>query len=169
MKLTRYWYTNTFFFAVIALTFLSCDNSKVTNWSDVSNTGFVSHVVDGDTYDILIDGKELRIRMDGIDAPERGQDFYKKSKEYLGQICKDRKIRVEISKKDRWGRFIAKSYNEENQELGHLMVQEGFAWHFKKYSDDSTLARLETEAFQNKRGLWSLESPTPPWEHRKKK
>lgn len=169
MKLTRYQCTFTLFFAVIVLTILSCDNSNVTNRSDTFNIGFVSHVVDGDTYDILIEGKELRIRMDGIDAPEKGQDFYKKSKEYLGQICKDRKIRVEISKKDRWGRYIAKSYNEENQELGHLLVQEGLAWHFKKYSDDSTLARLEMEAFQNKRGIWSLEAPTPPWEHRKNK
>jgi len=59
-----------------------------------SPTGRVFKIVDGDTYDILINGKQLRIRMDGIDAPERGQPYSKISKEYLGRLCDGETIRL---------------------------------------------------------------------------
>ena len=153
-------------FIFVFLVLLSCDSPK-NRASFLS--GRVTHIVDGDTYDVLLDGEQVRIRMEGIDAPERGQDYYKKSKEYLGELCMWQEVRVEGTKKDRWGRLIAKTYNQSNQELGELMIMAGMAWHFKEYSDDITLSKLETEAREAGLGLWSIDNPTPPWEKRKKR
>jgi endonuclease YncB( thermonuclease family) len=125
--------------------------------------------VDGDTYDIMLDGQKTRIRMDGIDAPERGMDYYKQAKNYLGELCENNEIRVEITDTDRYGRSIAKSYLPDGRELGHEMVKAGMAWHYKKYSNDATLDQLEQEARNAAIGLWSLSNPEAPWDHRKKR
>lgn len=153
-------------FCLFILVILSCNSHERKS---ASQTGQVTHIVDGDTYDVLLDGQQVRIRMDGIDAPERGQDYYKISKEYLGELCMEQEVRVVGTKKDGWGRLIAKTYNQSNQELGELMVKAGMAWHFKKYSEDATLSALEIEAREARLGLWSIDNPTPPWEKRKRK
>jgi endonuclease YncB( thermonuclease family) len=155
--------------------FFSCssDNnngaSARVDFSGQSREGYVVKIVDGDTYDVIRNGVQTRVRMDGIDAPERGMDYYKVSKDYLGSLCMNKKIRLQISKKDRYGRLIAKTYLPDGREAGQEMVRAGMAWHFKKYSSDATLARLEREARSARRGLWSVSNPTPPWEYRKRK
>jgi micrococcal nuclease len=152
----------------LVLNFLSCDLLP-SQESHSGQTGLVTHIVDGDTYDIMLDGQKTRIRMDGIDAPERGMDYYKQAKNYLGELCENNEIRVEITDTDRYGRSIAKSYLPDGRELGHEMVKAGMAWHYKKYSDDATLSQLEQEAKNAGIGLWSLSNPEAPWEHRKKR
>jgi micrococcal nuclease len=127
----------------------------------------VVKIVDGDTYDILINGIQTRIRMDGIDAPERGQPYYKASKEYLGRLCEGQMIRLEVKSKDRFGRTVAKSLISGNRELGAEMIRAGMAWHFRKYSDDMRLARLEAEARKARKGLWADPNPVAPWDYRK--
>jgi len=129
----------------------------------------VIKIVDGDTYDILINGKQLRIRMDGIDAPERGQPYSKISKEYLGRLCDGETIRLEIKSKDRFGRTVAKSWVSGNRELGAEMIRAGMAWHFKKYSDDLRLGKLEQQARRERVGLWADPKPIAPWDYRKMK
>jgi len=132
----------------------------------INSTSNIVKVIDGDTYDILIDKVQTRIRMEGIDAPERGMDFYKKSKEYLGQLCIGQQIKLVGEKKDQYGRLIAKSYLPDGRELGEEMVKADMAWHFKKYSNDMTLNDLEIEVRNQRIGLWSIPNPEPPWEHR---
>jgi micrococcal nuclease len=135
-----------------------------------SNTSSnIVKIIDGDTYDVLIEGVKTRIRMEGIDAPERGMDFYKKSKEYLSELCNGQQVKVVGDEKDRYGRLIAKTYLEDGREVGEEMVRAGMAWHFKKYSSDKTLNDLEIIARDQRVGLWSMPEPIPPWEHRKHK
>lgn len=134
-----------------------------------NRSGRVVKIVDGDTYDILINGEQLRIRMDGIDAPERGQPYSKISKEYLGRLCDGETIRLEIKSKDRFGRTVAKSWVSGNRELGAEMIRAGMAWHFKKYSDDIRLGVLEQQARREHVGLWSDPNPIAPWDYRKMK
>lgn len=129
----------------------------------------VTHIVDGDTYDIMLSGQKTRIRMEGIDAPERGMDYYKQAKNYLGELCANKEIRVEVTDTDKYGRSIAKSYLPDGRELGQEMVKAGMAWHYKKYSKDEVLAQLEQEARNAGIGLWSIGNPEAPWEHRKRK
>jgi len=129
----------------------------------------VVRIVDGDTYDILINGIQTRIRMDGIDAPERGQPYYQVSKEYLGRLCEGQTVRLQVKSRDRFGRTVAKSWISGNRELGAEMIRAGMAWHFTKYSDDAGLARLESEARRARKGLWADPRPVAPWDYRKMK
>lgn len=148
--------------------FSSCDVSgEIT--SDSSLSGNVVKIIDGDTYDIVLNGKQTRIRMYGIDAPERGMDYYRVAKEYLGELCMDQAIRLEVINTDRYGRMVAKSFLPDGRELGAEMIRAGLAWHFKRYSDDELLATLENNAREQKVGLWSVNNPTPPWKYRKRK
>jgi endonuclease YncB( thermonuclease family) len=147
---------------------ISCDLLP-NQESNAGQTGLVIHIVDGDTYDIMLSGQKIRIRMDGIDAPERGMDYYKQAKNYLGELCENKEIRVEVTDTDKYGRSIAKSYLPDGRELGQEMVRAGMAWHYKKYSDDAKLSQLEQEAKSAGIGLWSISNPEAPWERRKKR
>lgn len=152
-----------------SLLMLSCyANNKTVVPTELN--GKVIKIVDGDTYDILFeDHTTKRIRMEGIDAPEKGMPFYKVAKDYLGKLCFGTEVRIEQTNKDRYGRTVAKTFLEDNRELGLLMIEAGFAWHFKKYSSDQQLANAEMEARNKRIGLWIDEMPIAPWEWRKLK
>ena len=153
--------------SILSCIFLSCDVSSQHESNNLS--GNVVKIIDGDTYDIIVDGKQTRIRMFGIDAPERGMDYYKVSKQYLGELCMNQGIHLEIVNTDRYGRIVAKSFLADGRELGAEMIRAGMAWHFKRYSDDEVLATLETTARENQVGLWSISNPIPPWDYRARK
>lgn len=126
-----------------------------------------TRISDGDSFEGR--GKEgtFRIRLYGIDAPEMGQDFSRKSKEGLGELCRSGPLKVVVINKDKYGRLVCNVYNNKGQFINEVMVAEGLAWHFKKYSSDRVLDSLESDARGNKKGLWILENPLPPWEYRK--
>ncbi len=129
--------------------------------------GEVITIIDGDTYDLLTEEKQIiRIRMEGIDAPERGMAFYRVAKNYLGELCMGKTIRIIKVDTDRYGRVLAWSYLPNGHELGHEMIRAGMAWHFKKYNSDEDLAKLEIEARAARIGLWRDVNPVAPWEHR---
>src|SRR5690606_26045669 len=107
--------------------------------------------------------KTVRVRMAGIDAPEKGMPFYKKSKLYLSDLCFGKQLRLEVLKIDRYGRFIAFSYLDSTLELSHEMIKSGMAWHFKEYNNDQDLADLENQAREARVGLWIDSLPMAPW------
>lgn len=130
-------------------------------------SGKVIGILDGDTYDLLINGNQtVRIRMEGIDAPERGMPFYKKAKKYLSDLAFGKNVRLEIHNTDRYGRKIAFSYLPDGRELSHEMIKAGMAWHFTKYNHDAGLAKLESEAKASHLGLWIDKHPMAPWLNR---
>ncbi len=150
--------------------FASCTSNSVksTDSTDLKEiTGKVIKIVDGDTYDLLTADKQtLRIRMEGIDAPEKGMPFYKVSKNYLGSLCFQKEVTIKVIEKDGHDRLVADTYLDE-KELGQEMIKAGLAWHFKKYSSDEILAQMEILARNNKVGLWIDPRPIGPWEIRK--
>lgn len=160
----------TFIFFNISCTSSSSEKEAMeANFTSQLPNNTVVKIVDGDTYDIILNGIQTRIRMQGIDTPERGMDYYKVAKEYLGKLCLNKKVRVVGTEKDRYGRLLAKSYLPDGREIGEEMIRAGMAWHFTKYSKDPKLARLEREARAARIGLWSIPNPTAPWDFRKKK
>ncbi len=136
-----------------------------------SMTGRVISVIDGDTYDLLADGNRTtyRVRMQGIDAPEREMPFYRASRSYLSQLCFGKLVTLQVTGIDRGGRILGYTYLDDGRELCQEMVRAGYAWHFKRYSSDKTLSGLEKEARLARRGLWADPDPQPPWEYRKAK
>lgn len=131
--------------------------------------GRVVKVIDGDTLEVLEGNTKTRVRLYGIDAPERGQDFSNRSKEFLASLVAGHDVRVIQIRKDRWQRVVGEVFLPDGSYVNARMVEEGWAWHFTLYSDDATLARLEKQARRQRRGLWRQEMPVPPWEYRKKK
>ena len=133
----------------------------------------VIRVVDGDSVNVLrlSEKEELKLRLYGIDAPEWKQAYGKESKDALnGLLGTNKEIFVKVLDKDRYGRLICKLHlNSEDISVNEWMVSEGNAWHYVKYApDDINLQQAEKNARKNKLGLWSLETPMPPWEFRKK-
>jgi len=143
------------------------DNEGTENSIDLTGneiSGKVISIVDGDTYDILVKGKRtIRIRMEGIDAPEKGMPFYQVSKNYLGKLCFNKNVKVDITGTDEYYRYIGFTYLKDGTELSHKMIEAGYAWHFKKYNSDSDLSELEMKARNSKSGLWVINNQIPPW------
>lgn len=158
-------------FIISSLLYPSCESNNLSGKSLQINlneiNGKVVAIIDGDTYDILLEGnKTVRIRMEGIDAPEKGMPFYKAAKKHLSALCFGKTIRLEVHDEDSNDRKIAFSYLEDGRELSHEMLKAGMAWHFIKYNKDKDLAKLESQARELKEGLWIDESPMPPWINR---
>ena len=130
-------------------------------------TGKVIHIVDGDTFDLLTeDTVKVRIRLNGIDCPERKQDYYQVCKDALNTFIFGKKVILITHGKDRWRRVIADVYMN-NDYINLKMVENGFAWHFKKYSKDTHLATAEENARKKKSGIWKMKNPEAPWNFRK--
>ena len=103
--------------------------------------GKVVKVIDGDTNDVLhCDKITTRVRLNGIDAPERKQPFSTKAKERLSELIGEQPIRVVDRGPDRYGRTIGDVYSADKL-LNLELVRDGFAWHFKRYSSDPHLRR----------------------------
>ncbi len=131
-------------------------------------TGYVIKIIDGDTYDLLLqDNETVRIRMDAIDAPERGMPFYRVSKRYLFELIFNKTITISPQKKDRNGRIITRTYTKDGKECSAEIIKAGLAWHYKEYSDDVELAEYENLARSQKIKIWSDPHPLPPWKVRK--
>lgn len=137
--------------------------------------GRVVGVADGDTLTLLDEGRnQYKIRLAGIDAPEKKQPFGRRSKEKLSDLAFNRNVRVIWEKKDRYGRIVGKIISE-TRDVNLEMVSAGLAWHYKAYEGEQTLTdrRLYENAEQNarlmKKGLWHDAYPTPPWDFRKQR
>jgi micrococcal nuclease len=149
---------------VLAIVFLSFSFSGQTNFSRKQECKVVG-IIDGDTIDCLINYKTIRVRLHAIDAPEKKQDYYTRSKQALSSLCYGRQAILIEHGHDRYRRMIAEVYvNDKN--INYKMVELGMAWHFKKYSSDNKLAAIEKSARNNKKGLWSLNFPIAPWDYR---
>jgi micrococcal nuclease len=150
---------------ILIFIFFSCNNQNI-NKNDIIS-GKVISIVDGDTYDLLLKGnRKIRVRMEGIDAPEKGMPFYKVSKNYLAQLCFNKKVSLKITGKDGNDRFLGFTYLDDGSELSQEMIKAGLAWHFKKYNSDTILSNLEFVAKNLKKGLWINENPMAPWTNR---
>jgi endonuclease YncB( thermonuclease family) len=153
---------------LLALTLLS--TSPV--WADIL-TGRIVGVTDGDTVTVLdAQNRQTKIRLTGIDAPEKKMPFGQRAKEHLSNLGFDKSVQIETEKLDRYGRTLGKIV-VNNRDVNLAMIQAGFAWHYKKYqseqssSDRLLYAHAEVQARQQRAGLWRDPQPVPPWEWRK--
>lgn len=127
----------------------------------------VVSISDGDTFTCINDDNlQLKIRINGIDAPEKSQAFGTKSKEYLSSLIFGKRINIDVHSKDGYGRYIASVYSPEGKDVALLMLHEGMAWHFTKYNDNKVYSDAENVARKAKRGLWSESLPIAPWDFR---
>ncbi|HEX8562698.1 MAG TPA: thermonuclease family protein [Flavobacterium sp.] len=124
-------------------------------------------VFDGDTFTVLHGKKTIRVRIDAIDAPEKGMPYCKVSKKYLSTLCFGKTVTMKRKKKDRYGRTVARVFLPNGKDISTEMIKAGMAWHYKQYSSDKLLAAYEIQARKNKVGLWKDKHPVAPWQIRK--
>jgi endonuclease YncB( thermonuclease family) len=130
--------------------------------------GKVIAVSDGDTLTILDGREQHKIRLFGIDSPERGQPFSQKAKQFTSEAAFGKQATIEVVDVDQYGRIVGEVFLPGARHLNAELVREGFAWWYRKYAqDEKHLEELEAEARKEKRGLWADEHPVPPWEWRK--
>lgn len=138
-------------------------------WADESLTGRVVKVADGDTITVLDASKtQHKIRLQGIDAPEKGQAFGKASGRFLSGLVAGRDVRVTYAKRDQYNRILGTVYLDD-RDINLEMLKAGFAWHYKKYDSTPAYAKAEAESRAAKRGLWQDKNPIEPHEFRKAK
>lgn len=128
--------------------------------------GRVVSISDGDTCKILYENREVKVRLVHIDCPEKRQPFGTRARQELSQLVFGKTVVVRPTGTDRYGRVLAEIFVGDKC-VNKLMVQRGYAWHFKKYSTHSEYARLERQARQMRMGLWQDSDPTAPWDWRK--
>ncbi|WP_462109686.1 thermonuclease family protein [Campylobacter concisus] len=128
-------------------------------------SGKVISTHDGDTITVLSGKEQTKVRLYGIDAPEKKQDYGQRSKQFLASLIAGQVVEVEPKGKDRYKRTLGIIYYK-GQNINAQMVLNGYAWAYVKYSrmyvDHERLAR------EKKLGLWQSSNPTPPWEWRQK-
>jgi endonuclease YncB( thermonuclease family) len=130
-------------------------------------SGRVVGITDGDTISVLHDGRAEKVRLHGIDAPEKGQPFANRAKQFVSALAFGKDVKVEAHGQDRYGRTIGDVFLPDGRNLNQEIVKAGFAWWFRRYAPkDRTLEKLESEAREARQGLWVGANPVPPWEFR---
>lgn len=130
--------------------------------------GKVVSVADGDTITIrLKDGSTEKVRLFGIDAPEKDQPYGNEAKRKLNDLVYNKSVTVKTQDTDDYGRVVG-TLVLNGKDINLAMVKAGCAWHYKHYAPDNTkLAEAEKSARAAKAGLWKAPQPTPPWDFRK--
>lgn len=141
-------------------------------WSNTL-TGRVVGVADGDTITVLDSrNTQHKIRLAGIDAPEKKQDFGQVSKRALSDLVFGKQVSVDWIKEDRYGRIVGKVRLLE-RDINLKQIKNGMAWFYRKYQnelsqeDRQDYLHAEEDASKSQLGLWQLTDPVPPWEFRK--
>ncbi len=124
---------------------------------------------DGDTISVMHRGRAQRVRLHGIDVPEKRQAFGNNAKKFTSDLVFGRVVAVQVVDVDRYGRIVGEVILPDGRSLNRELVRTGLAWWYRKYSRDKSLGQLEEEARSARRGLWIDPSPIPPWEFRKKR
>jgi endonuclease YncB( thermonuclease family) len=144
--------------------------------------GKVVAVTDGDTIKVLDYNRVLhKIRLTGIDAPEKAQPFGNASRKHLASMVAGKEVRVETLKNDRYGRVLGKVWVQPRDcpdcgktlNANHAQILSGMAWWYQDYARDQSAedrGRYKSavdEARGRKLGLWSEPDPVPPWAWRR--
>lgn len=131
--------------------------------------GLIIGITDGDTVELLDDSKQsYKIRLKGIDAPEKQQAYGDVSRTHLAEILAGKNVSVEWQKHDRYGRIVGRVVLD-GADICLEQVKSGMAWHYKYFENEQTeveraaYAEAELDARSKKLGLWQELSPIPPW------
>lgn len=147
-----------------------CLFSGCKNNNDGRKLGAVVKIADGDTFTLLYPGNEqVKVRLYGIDCPERAQAFGVAARKALGDMLEGHRVYVSEQDRDRYGRVVAIAYRDDDLNINEELLRQGFAWHYRAYDNNPAWTALEEKARSSRLGLWRDARPTPPWEFRKRK
>jgi micrococcal nuclease len=123
-------------------------------------------ISDGDTISVMHGTRAEKIRLNGIDCPEKRQAFGQRAKQFTSKLAFGKDVTVKTFGHDKYGRTLGDVILPDGRTLNHELVRAGLAWWYEKYSKDLALRDLQEGARVAKRGLWVYPDPVPPWEWR---
>ena len=127
-------------------------------------------ITDGDTFTVINRDKlQLKVRIIGIDAPEKKQAYGNKSRQTLSDLIFQQQIEIDVQYQEKWGRYAAKVYLADGRDVGLLMLQAGMAWHNVNYDKTPAYAAAEKAARKARKGLWADAHPVAPWDFRSRR
>jgi endonuclease YncB( thermonuclease family) len=144
-------------------------------------SGRVVGVADGDTVTVLDGANEQhRIRLAGIDAPEKRQPYGEHAKQHLSNLVYGKNVLVVWDKRDRYGRIVGRVLAPECDrsscryaiDAGLEQLKAGLAWHYKQYEKEQPVdervrySTSERDARARREGLWRDNDALPPWQFR---
>lgn len=151
-------------FIVLLLTLSFTWNSHAADFS-----GQVIRILDGDTIEVLHNQHPKRIRLSGIDCPEKGQAFGTRAKQAVSELVFGKEVTIQTHGHDKYKRIIADVFLPDGTNVNQELVKEGWCWWYRKYAPGNmALEGLEREARESRLGLWVDSNPVPPWEWRKR-
>ena len=148
----------------IYLLLLSFNAAYLISYTPLENI----RVLDGDTIRAEAKGKEIKIRLVEIDAPEMNQPFGAQAKNFLNRLLYGKDVTLISQGKDRYGRTLGEIY-ANGESANALMIKSGFAWVYDRYVKDSSLYKYQDQAKTENLGLWRAKDPIAPWVWRKQK
>jgi endonuclease YncB( thermonuclease family) len=152
-------------FILFLFPLISCQSDSISSLP----SGKVVAIADGDTFTLLSkENKQIKIRLYGIDTPERKQPYGTAARQYLSELIFGQQVKYEVLDIDRYQRTIAIVFTADKKNVNEEMIKAGYAWHYKQYDQNPEWTRLEQIARKNRSGLWADANPSPPWEWRKK-
>ena len=148
----------------IYLLLLSFNAAFLISYTPLENI----RVVDGDTIRAEAKGREIKIRLVEIDAPEINQPFGAQSKNFLNRLLYEKDVTLISQGEDRYGRTLGEVF-ANGESANALMIKSGFAWVYDRYVKDSSLYKYQDQAKAENLGLWRAKDPIAPWVWRKQK
>lgn len=131
---------------------------------------FVAQVVaiaDGDTLSVSHDGTTRKLRLCGIDSPEKAQTFGQQAKNFTSDMALGQQVHVTVVGKDRFGRSISEVSLADGRNLNDLILEQGMGWWYEKYCPaDQRRRSMESGARERRVGLWRDKAPVAPWTYR---
>lgn len=140
-------------------------------------------IYDGDTLRVQRDGTEMKVRLCGIDAPEKDQPMGLAARDHLRSLIDqgDGSIIIVPVEQDRYGRTVAELFVQPRPGQGYRpgeeigvnsqMVLEGYAYHYAQYSDNcpngGAIAQAEAIAREERLGVWVNPGAMKPWDYRR--
>ncbi len=131
--------------------------------------GKVVGVLDGDTLTIETrSGKQVRVRLKEVDAPEASQTFGRQARQFVESLALGKNVQIKYAAVDRYGRIIGEIILPDGRVLNRELLRHGLAWHYRvHFPGDELLREREYRAWKQKAGLWVDPSAVPPWEFRR--
>ena len=136
-------------------------------------TGRIVSIADGDSVTLLDTNlRQHKIRLSGIDAPERRQPFGNRSRLHLGALVFGKRVTAHCPKTDRYKRAVCR-IEVDGIDANLAQLEAGMAWHYKAYAreqrapDRRRYAQAEERARDARQGLWADRAPMAPWDFRK--
>ena len=148
--------------AVVALAMSNDGAAQVRELVGARFDARVTSVIDGDTVDLIPAGEKrtIRVRLEGMDAPERGEPFNDAARRLTRVLVFDQRVRVEGRDVDRYGRLVARVI-ASGKDVSVELIRSGLACHYTRYSSDPLLAKSQAQAQGEGQGFWARSAAKP--------